>query len=221
MSAADTRTGSTPAIASIVLSYVNQQLRGKVFTVEQFVAKKELNSAERSAALKALSRLAIDKTLVRVANGTYYRPKESRFGRLPLEMQELVKVVAKTKKATVIPAGATAVNALGLDTQLPMVRSYFISERIRSDFKVKNVKFEYKESLHYFSEHFKVKDKEKRQAGLLFWSAISYMDERGVELYKNKLAVKFYSLLDLNTQEQFFNALSPSMKWVRDSLDQG
>ncbi|CAK1770331.1 MULTISPECIES: DUF6088 family protein [Vibrio] len=212
------KTTPNSTTANIIQSYVNCQQRGRVFTTVQLIEKKGISDKEKSAALRALSRLVKNKELVRLSYGAYYRPRLGTFGRLPIETDELVKSVTKTKKATVIPAGVAAVNALGLDTQLPMVKSYFISERVRSKYNVKNVKFEYKESLHYFAAHFKVTDDNQRETALLFWSAVSHMDKSGIELYKNELTKKFTSLLTSKTQQQFFKALSPSMKWVHKSL---
>lgn len=211
----------SPATSTIVKSYVKHKHLGKVFTIDNIVDKKGLNTSVRAAATKALSRMVKNNELIRVTNGTYYRPKISKFGRLPLETKELIKIVSETKKATIIPAGTAAINALGLDTQLPMVRSYFISERIRSDYKASNIIFKYKESLHYFNKNLKIKDKNKRQTALLFWSAMSYMDQKGVEMYYNKLIEKFNLLLDSETQESFFKALPQSMMWVHKSLQKG
>ena len=201
-----------------VNSYVSHQQPGRIFTHKQLIERKGITEDQRSAALKALSRMVSEKKIVRVSQGTYYRPKISRFGSLPIEPRELVVAVTKSKNATIVPAGVAAVNALGLDTQLPMVRSFFSSERLRAKYNVKNVKFEYKESLQYFIERFNVKDKEQRTQALLFWSALNHISRYDASCYKDDLSKKFNKLLTPQTRESFFKSLPVSMRWVDEFL---
>lgn len=203
-------------VSSSVSSYINHQLPGRVFTHEQMMERKGISEDQRSAALKALSRMVNEKKIIRVSQGVYYRPKRSRFGSLPIEPQELITAVTKSKKATIVPAGIAAVNALGLDTQLPMVRSFFSSARLRAKYNVKNVKFEYKESLQYFVERLNVKDGEQRAKALLFWSALNHINNNDVKFYKDDLAKRFNEILTPQTQESFFKSLPVSMKWVNE-----
>lgn len=211
-------SSNTLNVSKKVQQYVSHLNKGKPFTLDQVVKKKELPVQQRNNASKALQRMVADRLLVRLSNGTYYRPKESRFGALPLETKEIVKVVTKSKKATVVPAGAFAINALGLDTQLPMVSSYYISVRMRTQFIADSIKFEYKESLQHFSQKFSVKDEEIKYLGLLFWSALTYLDRHTSDLYASKLTNKFTSSMDQPTQDRFLSALPPSMKWAKEIL---
>ncbi|WP_407332384.1 DUF6088 family protein [Enterovibrio sp. 27052020O] len=203
-------------ISQMVTSYVSHLHLGKPFTLDQVASKYSLSHDERQTASKALQRLVSTKKIARLTNGTYYRPKVSRFGPLPLETAEVVKVVTRSKKATVVPAGAAAVNQLGLDTQLPMVSSYYVSVRTRCQLAQKSVKFEYKESLHYFVDHFKVADKDVKNTALLMWSALSYLNLHGSELYATKLTQKFNESFDKHSKKKFFEALPRSMHWAKD-----
>lgn len=213
----DSSMGKRPKkISELVISYVNHNHFGKPFTLDQIACKLHLSNEERQTASKALQRLTNSKKVARLANGTYYRPKVSRFGPLPLETSEIVKVVTKSKNATVVPAGATAVNLLGLDTQLPMVTSYYLSVRTRTQLVQKSVKFEYKESLYYFADHFKVADKDIKYTALLMWSALSYLDKSATSLYASKLKKKFQEEFDPALQVKFISALPPSMGWAKE-----
>lgn len=69
-----------------------------------------------SAVAKALSRLAQEGYVLRVAKGLYYRPEETSFGP---SMASSLAVAAGTISASVYPAGLSAANALGLSTQNP------------------------------------------------------------------------------------------------------
>ncbi|OOF22924.1 hypothetical protein BZJ17_05245 [Salinivibrio sp. IB574] len=213
----DTSTGKRPQkISELVTNYVNQRHFGKPFTLHQVACKYSLSNEERQAASKALQRLISNNKVARLANGTYYRPKVSRFGPLPLETSEIVKLVTKSKNATVVPAGAAAVNQLGLDTQLPMVTSYYVSVRTRAQLTQKSVKFEYKESLHYFADHFKVADKDTKRTALLMWSALSYLEKSATSLYATELTKKFQEAFDPASQVKFISALPPSMAWAKE-----
>ncbi|MGI8465877.1 DUF6088 family protein [Pectobacterium brasiliense] len=205
-----------PKVAELVAHYVSQRKLGKPFTLEQFASKYALSNADRQTASKALQRMVADKKVTRLASGTYYRPKLSRFGPLPLETSEIVKVVTRTKKATVVPAGAAAVNQLGLDTQLPMVSRYYVSVRTRVELSQNSVKFEYKETLMYFVNNFKVGDKEIKNTALLMWSALTYLDKSATQLYAKKLLQKFRLEFDSASQAKFISALPPSLHWARE-----
>ena len=69
-----------------------------------------------AAAAQALSRLTKAGSIQRLSKGTYYRARESKFGKTrpnPKAMQDIA-----TKSRALFPAGATAANQLGFTTQL-------------------------------------------------------------------------------------------------------
>jgi hypothetical protein len=74
------------------------------------------------AAIKmALMRLAREGKLDRIAHGIYVVPKEdSRFGKIPPSLEEVAQAIAERDHARIRPAGAFALNKLGLSTQVPM-----------------------------------------------------------------------------------------------------
>lgn len=74
------------------------------------------------AAIKmALMRLAREGKLDRIAHGIYVVPREdSRFGRIPPSLEEVAQAIAERDHARIRPAGAFALNKLGLSTQVPM-----------------------------------------------------------------------------------------------------
>lgn len=205
-------------ISTTVKSYISHLHFGKVFTTTQILHKKNLSDHHRDAIASTLSRMNKKKEIMRITNGVYYRPKLSRFGRLPLDTEELVAGLAKRKDATITPAGLAAVNALGLDTQLPMVKSFIISERIRAKIDVKNVKLEYKESFKFFINHFDVKEEKTRNKAFILWSALSYLDKNGFKHHEDKFTCKFKMMLEPNVQVKFIKALPRSMKWASESL---
>jgi len=70
---------------------------------------------------KSLLRLENKKFLVRLAHGIYLYPKQDKLlGVLYPTIEEIAIAIAERDKARIIPTGTTALNKLGLSTQIPM-----------------------------------------------------------------------------------------------------
>ena len=70
---------------------------------------------------KSLLRLENKKFLVRLAHGIYLYPKQDKLlGILYPTIEEIALAIAERDKARIIPTGTTALNKLGLSTQIPM-----------------------------------------------------------------------------------------------------
>jgi DNA-binding Xre family transcriptional regulator len=70
---------------------------------------------------KSLLRLENKKFLVRLAHGIYLYPKQDKLlGVLYPTIEEIAVSIAERDKARIIPTGTTALNKLGLSTQIPM-----------------------------------------------------------------------------------------------------
>lgn len=70
---------------------------------------------------KSLLRLENKKFLVRLAHGIYLYPKQDKLlGDLYPSIEEIANAIAERDKARIIPTGTTALNKLGLSTQIPM-----------------------------------------------------------------------------------------------------
>ncbi len=95
-------------------------------------AKGLLHLGSRAAVDQALSRLAREGRLLRVARGIYARPVEGRFGMRPPSPGKVVETFAALKGETIASSGATAANALGLTPQVPVRLVYLTSGPSRS-----------------------------------------------------------------------------------------
>lgn len=62
-----------------------------------------------------------------MAKGMYLRPKSTRFGIVYPSVDEMVKAIAHRDKSKVQPCGMTALNMLGLSTQVPTKYTYLTS----------------------------------------------------------------------------------------------
>jgi hypothetical protein len=71
-----------------------------------------------------LSELTTKGMLVKIAHGIYAKPRRSKFGVVLPSVDKVVQAIATRDNAEVLPSGMTALNALGLSTQVPMNYTY-------------------------------------------------------------------------------------------------
>ena len=102
--------------ADKVQEIVDRQPEGTLFFPEDFA---DLGSPENVR--KALERLQNRQKITRVAQGIYARPKQNAYiGSILPSAEEVAAAIAKRDRARILPTGSTALNALGLSTQVPM-----------------------------------------------------------------------------------------------------
>ena len=89
---------------------------GRAFTAADFS-----DVAGRRNAANALGRMHARGMIARALHGVYYVPERSTLmgAEVPASAGEVVRAIARANKWVVAPAGDTALNALGLDTQVP------------------------------------------------------------------------------------------------------
>jgi Family of unknown function (DUF6088) len=69
---------------------------------------------------KTFSRLAKNKTLLRLAKGIYVKPTmDPELGTLRPSLENVAQQIAERDKVVIRPTGAAALNKLGLSTQIP------------------------------------------------------------------------------------------------------
>ena len=73
---------------------------------------------------ETLAELTSEGILVKLAQGIYAKPRLSRFGAVLPSVEKIVQSIAIRDNAEVLPSGMTALNALGLSTQVPMNYTY-------------------------------------------------------------------------------------------------
>lgn len=81
---------------------------------------------------KIYVQMTMDGTLEKVGKGIYAKPKESRFGKVPVPIETIAREIAARDKCQILPTGSTAANIIGLSTQVPMVLSYITSGSTRT-----------------------------------------------------------------------------------------
>lgn len=102
---------------------------GRAFTAADF---SDVTSARNAG--NVLGRMHARGDLVRAIRGVYYVPERSALlgADVPASVNEVVRAVARANKWIVAPAGDAALNALGLDTQVPAKPVYVSSGPYRS-----------------------------------------------------------------------------------------
>ncbi len=86
-----------------------------------------LHLGNRAAVDQALSRLARSGELMRICQGVYMRPIETRFGLRAPRVGKALAALSQLWGETIVPCGGAAANCLGLTTQNPVRAVYLTS----------------------------------------------------------------------------------------------
>ncbi len=127
-------------LVNLIEHRISDSEPGYVFSAIDYTHIAELNTVHQ-----ILSRLEKSGKIKRVMQGLYYVPK---FSELLQEYEEpspneIAFAIARKNRWSVVPEGNTALNQLGLSTQVSAKWSY-ISSGPYADFSYKNVKIEFK-----------------------------------------------------------------------------
>ncbi|HMM17496.1 MAG TPA: DUF6088 family protein [Petrimonas sp.] len=104
-----------------------QNGEGKLYMVSDFA---DLNND--ALATRVLSRLEKEQFLMRISQGIYLYPSKNRYGVHKPSIDTIAKAIAEKDKARIIPSGLTALNILGLSTQVPMNALYLTNATPRT-----------------------------------------------------------------------------------------
>ena len=108
---------------SEITKRIENMYEGRILFISDF---SDLNGNEKVVS-RALSAEEKKGNIVRLAKGMYLRPKITRFGIVYPSVDEMVKAIAHRDKSKVQPCGMTALNMLGLSTQVPTKYTYLTS----------------------------------------------------------------------------------------------
>ena len=99
-----------------------------------FITSDFLDIADTQVINKALSRMAEEGTIRRILRGVYDRPRYSELLQewASPKMEEVAKAIARNFGWVIVPCGDTALNMLGMSTQIPAVWSYISNGPYRS-----------------------------------------------------------------------------------------
>lgn len=110
--------------ANAIQQRIEEAPQGTIFIPSDFFDIASVESANTT-----LSRMASKGKISRVVRGVYAKPKHSTILNKEImpSPNEVAEAIARSNKWIIAPAGDTALNALGLDTQVPAVYEYVSS----------------------------------------------------------------------------------------------
>ena len=94
---------------------------------------------------RALSRLEKEGVLIRLSQGLYLYPLRNKFGVLRPSIEDIAYAIAEKDKARIIPSGLTALNKLGLSTQVTM-NAVYLTDATARELTIGNRKIIFKRS---------------------------------------------------------------------------
>jgi len=79
-----------------------------------------------------LSAMVDENNLTKIAQGIYLKPRRSRFGAIQPSAYQVAESIARRDNAEILPAGETALNELGLSTQVPVNYTFLTTGSARN-----------------------------------------------------------------------------------------
>ena len=111
-----------PSLPSQIVSHAAESPEGTLLCPSAL-----LHLGSRAAVDQALSRLARKGELMRVCQGVYVQPIQTRFGSRSPALDKVLASLSTLWGETIVPCGGMAANVLGLTTQVPVQSVYLTS----------------------------------------------------------------------------------------------
>lgn len=156
-----------------------QEIRERILSAEEgsvFSTSDFADIADTNTVRSALYRLIQDGILRRILNGVYEKPKYSKLldEYVAADPEAVANALARSYHWTIAPCGNTALNLLGLSTQVTAVWSY-ISDGPYKTYEWNSTKLEFKHRTN------------KEITGL------SYMTSLVIQALKNAWQIEYYA----------------------------
>lgn len=176
-----------------------------------FIAKDFLDIADYEIVRKALNRLSDDGKIKKILRGIYYCP---RFSELLKEHEtpsphQVAMAIARKFNWNIAPSGTTALNMLGLSTQVSAKWSY-ISDGAYNSFELDNITIEFKHRNN------------REITGMSYKTAliIQGIKALGKGNVENAAIEKIRALLTKNEQQKLLSEAKPTTVWVYQVIRQ-
>jgi len=178
--------------------------KGEIFFIADFT---ELGNYE--AVRKSLQRLTKEDSIKRIAKGIYLLPKiHERLGVIYPHAEQIAKAIAKRDKARIIATGSTALNLLGLSTQIPM-KVVFLTDGSARNIKVGNQTIQFKKT------NPKNLSIEHRLTNLII-QALKAIGEKNVQ---QEQIDKIQTIIDQSGEQEFiYQNLKNAPVWIQKTI---
>ncbi|EXZ48134.1 hypothetical protein M109_3178 [Bacteroides fragilis str. 3397 N2] len=189
-------------LSKVIKERIIQGGENKIYIISDFA---DLNND--ALATRVLSRLEKDGLLVRLSQGVYLYPSRNRFGICKPTIDVIAKAIAEKDRADIIPSGLTALNLLGLSTQVPMNAVYLTNGTPRV-ISVGNRKITFKKATpRYFA--YKTK---------LFPLVVTALKEIGEENVDDNMVIKIKDILSKEDSELLRHDFLIAPQWMRKKI---
>jgi hypothetical protein len=109
------------SVAEKIRSRIKRFKQGQLFILNDF-----LDISDKDATKLVISRMVKEGVLKRAYNGVYYKPKINMLLNMEVPPSDyaILTNIARKNNQHLVPAGNTALNLVGLSTQIPVIYEY-------------------------------------------------------------------------------------------------
>ena len=160
--------------------------------------------------LKTLSRMSLEGKIDRIARSIYIIPKETKFGKLNPSLDDIANSIARKEKVHIIPTGDTALNILGISTQIPM-KAIYLTDGAKKTYKIGNREIIFK---HVAPKNFLFKS----NLMALINVALKQLGEKN---FNKDIEIKikdYLATIESNNIDDMLEDLSLSPRWIKEIL---
>ena len=187
-----------------ILSRIESMAKGEVFIISDFS-----DLADEATVRKALSRLEEDGKIRRIMRGVYENPKFNDFlgEYVKPHPDKIAKALARNYGWTIVPCGDTALNMLGLSTQVPAVWLY-VSDGNYREYTCGNFVIQFKRTTN----------KEISKISFKTALVIQAIKALGKDKITDDVIEKMRSLTTDKEKEQMFVEAKYATAWIYDVI---
>ena len=187
-----------------IFSRIESMTKGEVFIISDFS-----DLADEATVRKALSRLEEDGRIRRIMRGVYENPKFNDFlgEYVKPHPDKIAKALARNYGWTIVPCGDTALNMLGLSTQVPAVWLY-VSDGNYREYTCGNFVIQFKRTTN----------KEISKISFKTALVIQAIKALGKDKITDDVIEKIRSLTTDEEKEQMFVEAKYATAWIYDVI---
>jgi hypothetical protein len=190
-------------------THKNILLRIKKLPPGELIFPTDFRGLGSEAAIKmAMSRLVKEKKFERIAHGIYLLPKtDPVLGKLRPSLESIAQAIAEREHVRIRPAGAYALNKLGLSTQIPM-KLVYITDGAPRQIRIGKGGIKFKATT----------PKKLSLKGKISSLVIQALDELGPKAIDNEMKRKIQVLLKKENPKNLKADIKLAPAWINDFI---
>lgn len=189
-----------------------QKIRRRIYESETgsvFVASDFADITDNKKSSVCLMRLTEEKLLRRIMRGVYDKPEYNSFLQEYLEPapDKVANAIARNYGWTIVPCGDTALNLLGLSTQVPAIWLY-VSDGPYKEYSFNNTTIKFKHTAN----------KEISKLSYKTSLVIQALKAHGKENIDNNVIVKLTKALTDDEKKNMLNEAKSTTSWIYEYI---